>query len=74
MKKEEILTEINQIYEESKLISLFYTIVSLYAAFLCFKKNKGVTWYIIPALMFSPLYIVYVFATKDKNFNMNPFK
>lgn len=48
--------------------------VSLYAAFLCFKRNNGLSWCIIPAILFSPIYIVYVYATKPKNFKMNPFK
>ena len=52
------------------LVQLFYTLVSLFAAYLCFKVNKGFSWTIILALMFSPIYIVYVLAAYGKK----PFK
>ena len=55
-------------------LRLFYGLLALYAAYLCFKKNNGLSWGIIPALLFSPIYIVYVYATKSKGFKMNPFK
>ena len=54
------------------MFNFIYMLLGLYAAFLSFKRNKGLSWSIIPALLFSPLYIVYVFATKEKNFKMNP--
>ena len=57
---------------ENELKRIFYSFITLYAAFLCFKRNNGVNWCIIPAIIFSPIYIVYVFATKPKNFKMNP--
>lgn len=52
------------------LVQLFYTLVSLFAAYLCFKVNKGFSWTIILALVFSPIYIVYVLAAYGKK----PFK
>lgn len=52
------------------LVQLFYTLVSLFAAYLCFKVNKGFSWTIILALMFSPVYIIYVLAAYGKK----PFK
>jgi len=39
-----------------------FSIISLVAAYMCFKINKGFSWYIIIALFFSPLYIVYALA------------
>jgi len=56
------------------MFQLLFFLLGLYAAFLSFKRNKGLGWSIIPALLFSPIYIVYVFATKDKNFKMSPLK
>ena len=57
-----------------EFLRVFYGLLTLYAAYLCFKKNNGLSWGIIPALIFSPIYIVYVYATKSKGFKMNPFK
>ena len=74
MAKKDIYDEIVEILEVNRIISFFYTLVTLYAAYLCFKRNNGISWCIIPALLSSPFYIVYVFATKDKNFELNPFK
>ena len=71
--KKEIILNKGRISDESRLASLLYTLTSFYAAYLCFRKNKGVSWGIIPALLFSPLYIIYVYATKDKKFKMTPF-
>lgn len=57
-----------------EFLRVLYGLLTLYAAYLCFKKNNGFSWSIIPALLFSPIYIVYVYATKSKGFKMNPFK
>ena len=53
-----------------EIVRLFYYFLSLYAAYVCFKVNKGFSWYIIVALFFSPLYLVYAYATYGKQ----PFK
>lgn len=57
-----------------EILRVLYGLLTLYAAYLCFKKNNGLSWGIIPALLFSPIYIVYVYATKSKGFKMNPLK
>ena len=49
---------------------LIYMFVGLYAMFLSFKINKGLSWSIIPAFLFSPIYLVYVFAVHGSK----PFK
>jgi len=74
MVKKDIRDEIVEIIEVNRIISFFYTLVTLYAVYLCLKRNNGISWCIFPALLLSPFYIVYVFATKDKNFKMNPFR
>ena len=43
---------------ESELKRIFYSFVTLYAAFLCFKRNNGVNWCIIPAIIFSPMILI----------------
>ena len=50
----------------NKLMRLVYFITSMTAAYLSFKVNKGVSWSIIIALLFSPLYIIYVLAVHGK--------
>jgi len=72
-KKDNIIPSSRRISDESRIASLLYTLISFYAVYLCFRINKGVSWGIIPALLFSPLYVIYVYATKDKKFKMNPF-
>jgi len=49
-----------------KLMRSVYFITSMIAAYLSFKINKGVSWSIIIALLFSPLYIIYVLAVHGK--------
>ena len=73
VKEEKEKQVINIPFITDEFIRLFYGLLSLYAAYLCFKKNNGLSWGIIPALLFSPVYIVYVYATKSKVFKMNPF-
>ena len=50
----------------NKLTRFVYFIISMTAAYLSFKVNKGVTWSIIIALLFSPLYIIYILAVHGK--------
>ena len=50
----------------NKLMRSVYFITSMIAAYLSFKINKGVSWSIIIALLFSPLYIIYVLAVHGK--------
>ena len=69
----DLVKVINVSFITHEVVRLFYGLLSLYAAYLCFKKNNGFSWSIIPALLFSPIYIVYVYATKSKGFKMNPF-
>lgn len=49
---------------------LIYMFVGLYAMFLSFKINKGLSWSIIPAFLFSPIYLIYVLAVHGSK----PFK
>ena len=49
---------------------LIYMFVGLYAIFLSFKINKGLSWSIIPAFLFPPIYLVYIFAVHGSK----PFK
>ena len=53
---------------------LIYMFVGLYAMFLSFKINKGLSWSIIPAFLFSPIYLVYVFAVHGSKHFKLPFK
>lgn len=54
----------------SETVRIFYYFVSLFAAYVCFKINKGFSWSIILALLFSPIYLIYAYATYGKQ----PFK
>ena len=62
--KDEAFNPINNISQ------LIYMIVGLYAVYLSFKINKGLSWSIIPAFLFSPIYLIYVFAVHGRK----PFK
>jgi hypothetical protein len=53
-----------------EMTHIIYMVVSLYAMYLSFKINKGLSWSIIPAFLFSPIYLVYVFAVHGSK----PFK
>ena len=46
------------------LISLFWTLLSLYAIYLSFKCNKGSfnIGHFLAALFFAPFYVIYQFA------------
>ena len=52
------------------VVRLFYSLISLFAAYVCFKINKGFSWSIILALLFSPIYLIYAYAKYGKQ----PFK
>ena len=52
------------------ITGMMFMLVSLYSLYLSFKINKGVSWSIIPALFFPPIYLVYVFAVHGSK----PFK
>jgi hypothetical protein len=54
----------------SNVIRIFYYLLSLFAAYVCFKIHKGFSLSIILALLFSPLYLIYVYAKYGKK----PFK
>jgi len=48
----------------SKLISFFWTLVSLFALFLAFRCNRGFNiWGILGAIFFGPIYVVYKLGT-----------
>jgi len=49
---------------------LIYMVLGIYATYLSFKINKGLSWSIIPAFLFSPVYLIYVFAVHGTK----PFK
>ena len=51
----------------SNMIQIFYYLLSLFAAYVCFNMNKGFSWSIILALLFSPRYLVYAYAKCGKN-------
>lgn len=50
----------------SEVIRLFYYFLTLLAAYVCFKINKGFSWSIILAVLFSPIYLVYAYAQHGK--------
>lgn len=50
----------------SEVIRLFYYFLTLLAAYVCFKINKGFSWSIILAMLFSPIYLVYAYAQHGK--------
>ena len=56
------------------VIRIIYIIVGLYAMFLSFKINKGLSWSIIPAFLFSPIYLIYVLAVHGSKHFKLPFK
>ena len=67
--------------EENKPVNLLdyitgmmFMLVSLYSLYLSFKINKGVSWSIIPALFFPPIYLVYVFAVHGSKHFKSPLK
>lgn len=52
--------------QSSNVLRLFYYLLSLVAAYICFKVNKGFSWSIILALLFYPLYLIYVYSKYGK--------
>jgi hypothetical protein len=54
----------------NKVSQLIYMVVGVYAIYLSFKINKGLSWSIIPAFLFSPIYLIYVVAVHGTK----PFK
>ena len=53
-----------------EMTHLIYMVVGIYAMYLSFKINKGLSWSIITAFLFSPIYLIYVFAVHGTK----PFK
>jgi len=49
-----------------EMVRMFYFFLGLFAAYVCFKINKGFSWSIILALVFSPIYLVYAYSQHGK--------
>ena len=49
------------------IISLFWSLLALFAVFLSFKCNKGFEiWSFLAAIFFGPIYVMYILATSYK--------
>ena len=52
------------VYRDYPGVSMFYTIITLYAVYLSFKRNNGFDLIsFIIAVLFAPIYIIFHIAT-----------
>ena len=56
------------------ITGVMFMLVSLYSLYLSFKINKALSWSIIPALFFPPIYLVYVLAAHGSKYFKSPLK